>query len=100
MKHFIFLFIATLFFASCNSGGDENNNNNNDTAVTPPVESQQTTPPPPMQENTQTIDMNTTPGTTGTPESTPSDPAFSGKPNPPHGEPGHRCDIAVGAPLP
>ncbi|AEK23690.1 Conserved hypothetical protein [Capnocytophaga canimorsus Cc5] len=25
---------------------------------------------------------------------------FSGKPNPPHGEPGHRCDIAVGATLP
>ncbi|MDO4228327.1 MAG: hypothetical protein Q4C98_00790 [Capnocytophaga sp.] len=25
---------------------------------------------------------------------------FSGKPNPPHGEPGHRCDIAVGAILP
>ena len=25
---------------------------------------------------------------------------FSGKPNPAHGEPGHRCDIAVGAILP
>ncbi|GIM58819.1 hypothetical protein CAPN007_10270 [Capnocytophaga canimorsus] len=25
---------------------------------------------------------------------------FSGKPNPPHGEPGHRCDISVGAILP
>ncbi len=25
---------------------------------------------------------------------------FSGKPNPPHGQPGHRCDIAVGAILP
>lgn len=25
---------------------------------------------------------------------------FSGKPNPPHGQPGHRCDIAVGATLP
>ncbi|MDO5607844.1 MAG: hypothetical protein Q4G08_05240 [Capnocytophaga sp.] len=23
-----------------------------------------------------------------------------GQPNPPHGQPGHRCDIAVGAPLP
>lgn len=25
---------------------------------------------------------------------------FSGKPNPPHGQPGHRCDISVGAILP
>ena len=25
---------------------------------------------------------------------------FSGKPNPPHGQPGHRCDIAVGETLP
>jgi hypothetical protein len=28
-----------------------------------------------------------------------SDGAASGKLNPPHGEPGHRCEIAVGAPL-
>lgn len=27
-------------------------------------------------------------------------PGFSGKPNPPHGQPGHRCDIQVGQPLP
>ena len=26
--------------------------------------------------------------------------SMSGKPNPPHGEPGHRCDIQVGDPLP
>ena len=29
-----------------------------------------------------------------------TEPGFSGKPNPPHGQPGHRCDIAVGAILP
>lgn len=27
-------------------------------------------------------------------------PGFSGKPNPAHGMPGHRCDIEVGAILP
>lgn len=27
-------------------------------------------------------------------------PGFSGKPNPPHGQPGHRCDVQVGAILP
>ena len=29
-----------------------------------------------------------------------TEPGFSGKPNPPHGQPGHRCDIAVGVILP
>lgn len=29
-----------------------------------------------------------------------TEPGFSGKPNPPHGQPGHRFDIAVGAILP
>lgn len=29
-----------------------------------------------------------------------TEPGFSGKPNPAHGQPGHRCDIAVGAILP
>jgi hypothetical protein len=28
-----------------------------------------------------------------------TDPAAAGNLNPPHGQPGHRCDIAVGAPL-
>ena len=27
-------------------------------------------------------------------------PGMQGKPNPPHGQPGHRCDIQVGQPLP
>lgn len=31
--------------------------------------------------------------------SQPSSGAVSGNINPPHGQPGHRCDIAVGAPL-
>ncbi len=35
------------------------------------------------------------PATTGT-----TAPGFSGKPNPPHGQPGHRCDIKVGDILP
>ena len=36
-----------------------------------------------------------------TPINNPSAPVIAaGKVNPPHGQPGHRCDIAVGAPLP
>lgn len=40
----------------------------------------------------------TTPTTTITPVNVPVTPTAPGM-NPPHGQPGHRCDIAVGAPL-
>lgn len=33
-------------------------------------------------------------------QNTQTAPGFSGKPNPPHGQPGHRCDLQVGAILP
>lgn len=60
--------------------------------------------------NTATEQKMTTPQvtsfSTNIPKETPSavaqitDKDFSGKPNPPHGEIGHRCDIVVGAILP
>ena len=55
-----------------------------------------------------TTEATTTPAaTTTTPIAVPAQPATpqlqagasSGAVNPPHGQPGHRCDIAVGAPL-
>ena len=55
-------------------------------------------PAAPQQQVTQqqiVIDPQQAQQNTGTTE-----PGFSGKPNPPHGQPGHRCDIAVGAILP
>ena len=55
-------------------------------------------PAAPQQQVTQqqiVIDPQQAQQHTGTTE-----PGFSGKPNPPHGQPGHRCDIAVGATLP
>ena len=55
-------------------------------------------PAAPQQQVTQqqiVIDPQQAQQHTGTTE-----PGFSGKPNPPHGQPGHRCDIAVGAILP
>ena len=55
-------------------------------------------PAAPQQQVTQqqiVIDPQQAQQHTGTTE-----PGFSGKLNPPHGQPGHRCDIAVGATLP
>lgn len=53
--------------------------------------------------NTETT--STTPAVTTTPIAVPAQPAAglqadaNGPLNPPHGQPGHRCDISVGAPL-
>ena len=52
------------------------------------VQPQQTNSGPIIQQQQQTQ-------TTGT-----TAPGWSGKPNPPHGQEGHRCDIQVGAILP
>lgn len=58
---------------------------------------------------TQTITTTPQPTPQPTPQSQPAtpqpvtqttEPGFSGKPNPAHGQPGHRCDVAVGATLP
>lgn len=57
---------------------------------TPPSNPVPATPEPPSASN---------PSTSSTP-STPSTPSTSLALNPQHGQPGHRCDIAVGAPLP
>lgn len=54
-------------------------------AVVPEGQAMQTPPPPPPTQATQTVQApvaKTAPGM-----------------NPPHGQPNHRCDIAVGAPL-
>lgn len=57
--------------------------------ITPPVQQAQQSQP-----QSQTI----TPKPSATAQTTA--PGFSGKPNPAHGQPGHRCDVAVGATLP
>jgi len=52
-----------------------------------------TQPVQPVMQNTQPVIVNPPANTNILPG------APTGKVNPPHGEPGHRCDIAVGAPL-
>ena len=61
-----------------------------------PVAKATTTPKPAIQQQTQSI---------STPIQVPAAPAVATTPtpegmNPPHGQTNHRCDIAVGAPLP
>ena len=77
------LFLVVLSLTACNNAGNETTGatTTTDTASTPGI-------------GTPTI----------TAEPVPGDAAASGmeavsNPNPPHGEPGHRCDIAVGASL-
>jgi hypothetical protein len=52
-----------------------------------------TQPVKPVMQNTQPVMVNPPANANILPG------ASKGKVNPPHGEPGHRCDIAVGAPL-
>jgi len=65
---------------------------NNTTAPTTTIQPQTA----PATVGTNPSIMNAPTPVTATPSTTPS----SGKLNPPHGEPGHDCAVAVGAPLP
>lgn len=56
--------------------------------------------PAPAQQNPATATPAPTPAPVTTTTSTAPAGASSGKINPPHGQPGHRCDIAVGSALP
>lgn len=78
MKFFNFLFSALLAMSFLACGGDTAEQNQPQEAA-PAIEGiQETTAPATTTTTTTTGDV---------------------KLNPPHGQPGHRCDIAVGAPL-
>lgn len=51
---------------------------------------------------TKTVIPNSNPTvtTTPTPVAQTTEPGMQGKPNPAHGQPGHRCDVPTGQPLP
>ena len=55
------------------------------------------TPAPTIQPNLTTTNLAPAPPAAPVEQTAPG---FSGKANPPHGQPGHRCDISVGAILP
>jgi len=108
-KQFLFPLIA-LAFASCMSSGDQQ-------ATEPVVPAPASETTPPVSQTVVSADTNATTGaqqTTAPVVATPAPAANptvtavppaaakstgSSAPNPAHGQPGHRCDIAVGAPL-
>ncbi|MDZ4844810.1 MAG: hypothetical protein SH857_04585 [Chitinophagales bacterium] len=91
MKNLFFALVAvlSLFVIGCNSSetATESTTDTNATTVTP-VET-----PTEVAPTADPVQIEVAPPTLGTPSG-------DAKLNPPHGEPGHRCDIAVGAPLP
>lgn len=92
--------IASLLLSACNSGSRRSR------AATPPVSLPGITAAPgtqtamPAATNPSTV---ITPGSSNAAAVTPSTaavtPTTAAGTNPPHGQPGHRCDVAVGAPL-
>ena len=94
MKNLLFALVAVLsvFVIGCNSSetSTESTTDTNTTTAAPtetPAAPAEVTPP------ADPVQIEATPSTTIAPTG-------DAKLNPPHGEPGHRCDIAVGAPLP
>lgn len=101
--------ISSFLFAACDNSGSSSNNISFDSSIvtnTKPVtqisdSSTVALPVQPVQNTLQTV-----PATTVAPVTTvSSNPATATTAatapgmNPPHGQPGHRCDISVGAPL-
>ncbi|HEY1113072.1 MAG TPA: hypothetical protein VGE66_05905 [Chitinophagaceae bacterium] len=83
-KLFTSCLIASLLLAACNSGSGKKSSSAAAPAPLPGVTAAPgTNQPPPV------ITTNAAPATGSAAAGT----------NPPHGQPGHRCDLAVGAPL-
>lgn len=71
------------------------------TVTTQPNNQQfQVTPGNATVTKTVTPNSNPTVTTTPTPIAQTTEPGMQGKPNPAHGQPGHRCDVPTGQPLP
>lgn len=85
-KLFTSCLIASVLLAACNSGSGTKSS------------SAAKTPPPTLPGVTsKPATNNTAPVVTTT--SAPATGSVAAGTNPPHGQPGHRCDVAVGAPL-
>lgn len=106
-KNIFLLLFTVLFFAACNNGSKEQkvNTGNSDKLIMPTVPVSPTVQQPVQtqsQPNTTIISQPNVnvnqpviPVTSITPVATTTGAGL----NPEHGKPGHRCDIAVGAPL-
>lgn len=95
-------FVTTLF--ACNNTDEFDANldkqvsqpSNASNSMVQPNQNSAATPAPILNPNQTTVNNN--PVITSTAVSTPAQSTAAGM-NPPHGQPGHRCDLAVGAPL-
>lgn len=113
-KKILSLAFVTLLLFSCKENNAETTQTENTTPATETVQPEAQTERNMQIDNTATqnqIEVQQTPATPAnsgpiiqqqqTPQTTgQTAPGFSGKPNPPHGQPGHRCDVQVGAILP
>lgn len=99
-KIFSSAMIGGLLFAGCNNSDSSTNNISFDSSIVtqPKAVTQITDSSTAVQNTIQTLPApTTTPATTVSTNTTTATTAPGM--NPPHGQPGHRCDIAVGAPL-
>ena len=98
-KIFVSIAIISIFFFSCTSSTDSANTTPEVTTGTPSmVEAPVMTEAPAMVQSADSSMTITSPvSAAAAPVQAPANSATGL--NPAHGEPGHRCDIAVGAPL-
>ena len=113
MKRFIFAAsIVSIVFASCGSettttDSTETNTSTDSSLVSPAPDTTNNSLPPVVLDTAKTSSTITLPPASlpvasSKPAATApatTQPATTGALNPEHGKPGHRCDIAVGAPL-
>lgn len=114
VKKFLSVTLLGLLLVACKESNTEAEQQTQNTTIQ--VE-QKTTSPTPVESDSTTIQVerqaqpSAQPANAGpfiqpqqnqqtTPTTGQTAPGWSGKPNPPHGQPGHRCDIQVGAILP
>ncbi|RYY38770.1 MAG: hypothetical protein EOO08_13220 [Chitinophagaceae bacterium] len=104
MQKIIYLSLAALVLASCGSSDQESVTTTDTTTTAPAVTT--TTPVSTADTAAAPASVTIAPGTTTTTTTPPPPPpaikaktSGSSAPNPAHGQPNHRCDIAVGAPL-
>ncbi len=82
--------VSIAFFAACGNGADNTNETQNQEAVSEYS----------LEESAESgVNLGTNSGEMIDPSAAPTGGSGEVRLNPPHGEPGHRCEIPVGAPL-
>ncbi len=98
-KIFLFTAVAAIGFASCDSGTDASYQQTDSVNFTPAPDTATTVPTLSTDSIKPTSNIQQTPNVLPVPTNLPKPQLSNVALNPEHGKPGHRCDIAVGAPL-